>query len=318
MSTDLDDRLSALRPEPQLSTDERDAMLGEILATDRSAATAFVAPRSRRRRRVVIGTAMVGVAAAAAVVVPSVTPSDAPGGATPAAAAELHRLATVIEHHRSFELGPHQYWYVDSTLTQVGVFGDPAAGARRETLVDRSLSWTDRHGSVWRRDLTTDGRGVHRSGTLYFPGDVEGTVKYFDSLPTDAKSLREHLRSHASGSDSVDEAVFVAIEPILQSGVAAPQLRSAAVQVLAETDYVSVVRGAHDSLGRMTDRFDFNDPTDPNRPDTVQSIYFDPRTAVVLETTDIGPGTHNVEIVHDARVTGSVPPDVRRSAVTQN
>lgn len=310
MSIDLDDQLSAFRPDPQLTTAERDHMLAAVLDSDRHVETAS---RSHRRRALTVG-AVIGLAAAIAVVVPTLLPSKASGGASVAAAAELQRLAVVVSEHRSVILGAQQYWYADQTTTQTGdaqvLFGD--AVSRTVTLTTRSQSWTDQRGSLWRQDRSTDRNGRYSVGTYYFPTD--GELTYFAALPTDAAALRRYLRSHASGSDSVDEAVFVAIEPILQSGIAPVRLRAAALRVLAETRHVTVDHHAHDRTGRSVERFDFRDAG--GRPGT-QSIFVDPGSAQVLETSMTAPGSSIVDVVHQARITDSVPAAVRSSAVHQ-
>lgn len=321
MNSDLSDRLLALRPAPQFDSAERETMLDTILDTDRSAVKPLAtipAMRSLRRRRLLVGTAIVGLAAAVAIVVPSLAPSSTPGGATPAAAAELHRLAVVTGRHHSATLGPDQYWYVDQTLTQTGsardFFGDQGP-ARTVTLTSRYLSWTDQHGNLWRQEQSTDQNGKRGVSTEYFPAHANSdeSPDFLASLPTDTQKLREYLRSHAIGSNSVDEAVFVAIEPILQGGIASAQLRSAAVQVLAETGHVSLTRDARASTGRSAERFDFID--EANRPGVVQSIYFDPTSAQVLETSTTAADSTSVEIVHQARVTDSVPETIQKIAV---
>jgi hypothetical protein len=321
MTTDLSDRLSALRPAPQFPPLERQAMLDTILNTDRAVTEPLtaIAARSPRRRRLLAGAAAVGLAAAVAIVVPALVPSRTPGGATPAAAAELRRLAVITTHHRSATLGPGQYWYVDQTLNQTGdardLFGDP--NSRRVTLTARYLSWTDQHGNLWRQEQSTDANGKPGVSTDYFPAHANSdeSPDFLASLPTVADNLRDYLRAHATGSDSVDEAVFVAIEPILQGGIASAQLRTAAVQVLAETDHVGLTRNARTSTGLSAERFDFIDQT--NRPDTIQSIYFDPKSAQVLETSTTAPNSTSVEIVHQTHVTDSVPTAIRKTAVRQ-
>lgn len=324
MSTDVTERLTALRPEAHLSQDERKAMLEAILAVDCSTPRptdrrSTVVVRSQPGRRVLVGAVVTGLAAAVALVAPVLLPPTTYGGAERAAAVELHRLAAVTGDDPLPSLGPGRYWYVEATSTQTGLYADAAHTAPAYTARAHSRRWTDEHGNTWLRDTwlreeSTGSPGASRVETAYLPAEAGSpeSAAYLANLPTEPAVLRHYLRSHAQGSTSVDEAVVSLIQGITAAGIAPAGLRAAALQVLAETGHVTLTRDARDAVGRSTERFDFIDPV--NRPQQVQSIYVDPRTARVVETADQQPGSTTTGVVLQAQLTDAVPGEVLQAA----
>lgn len=308
MNDDLMDRLATMRPAPPFPPSRRTATLEAILNADRSPAETWtVAPgRALRRRRLLVGAAVAGAAAGVALVVPVVLPRSTPGAAGSAAATELHRLAGVTDHSGRLAVGADDYWYVEYVTTQTGVHTGASPTSPAITVTRRSRLWTDRLGDRWLDERRTDPAGGDSREVDYLPGN--GEDRYLAGLPTDATALGAYLRAHATGSSSVDEAVFAAVQPILQGGLASPQLRAAAVEVLAGTGHVSLTRDVADASGRSAERFDFVDPV--ARPDDVQSFTFDTDTAEVVATGDTQPGSTTVESVLDAHVVNKVPADV--------
>ena len=89
-------------------------------------------------------------------------------------------------------------------------------------------------------------------------------------------------------------------------------LRSAALEVLADTDDVTVSKDVRDSMGRPAERFTLTYRSQ-GRTET-ESVYLDPGNARVLETTTDGFGTTFMDTVRAERVVNSVPAAVRRGA----
>ncbi len=130
------------------------------------------------------------------------------------------------------------------------------------------------------------------------------------SLPTDTSALQHYLRTHVSGSTSRDEAVFVAVGDLLRTGIAPRALRAAAIRVLARTRHVALGTTRSDALGRPVIRFDFID--DKGRPDEIQSLLFDPKTAALVGEIDsnaAGKPWFTSTLVSSG-VTANVPPQV--------
>ena len=120
------------------SREERAASLERILLTSDSPAQ-----RSRpRRRRLVLGLSVAAAVAAAAVVVPLVLPSGHSGGASPAAAAELDRLAAITATAPWDQAGPTQFVHMVVREVQVA----------KQSGTSVLESWTAKDGSGWRRD----------------------------------------------------------------------------------------------------------------------------------------------------------------------
>lgn len=306
MSNDILDDLRRLSPDldalgEQWPAHERAELVDRI----RSSEAPGPLPRIGRRR-VVAGSLLVAATVAAAVTVPSLLPSDAPGAANPAAAAALDRLSRIAQAAPVDIAGPDQFLHLVVDEHDVG-FLDDGTG-RRSDLATSYETWTGSRGQVWQR----------QSGSQadFFPAH-DGDTTYITSLPTDTDELNDYLRSHASGSDSVDEAVFVAIGDLLRGANVPAALRSAALGVLAETDHVTVGPSKVDWHGRPVEEFDFIDNS--LRLGVVESLFFDPHTAALLDerTTDADPASVRSSSVLVSDVVDAVPPEVVRTAVRQ-
>lgn len=314
--TDTMDRLRDLAPDPRDLTERWSAsaqadLARQITAGERDTTRLRHRPTAvvrRPRRRLVIAAL---VAAAAALALPAVLPSGTPGSASPAAAAELNRLAQVAADTPTDRLGPNQFVLTVTDSRQVGVGENPELGA--VVLDQRSEDWTAYDGSLWSR-RTTPGDA---SPEIYVaePQPASGT-EHFASLPTDPESLLEYLRGHVSGSSSRDEAVFLAVSDLLADPTAPAPLRSAAAVALARTDHVSLGATTRDKLGREVSRFDFIDES--IRPDMVQSVFVDRATAQAVGTKTTQPGVSYASTLISAEVVDAVPVDVVRDACPVN
>ena len=273
MSNDPLQRIAALRPtEDDLAaawpTSRRSDVLATILDGDRSGHLVHASAPSRRRRQtlapIAAGTAVIAVATTATVLAHRGTVPGFPAAAGGGASAGL-------------TLGPHQFAYTVGTAYELrhGKF----------VPADRGETWVAPDGRLFTRE--------HRvappkySSCYAFPARKSPNVNsptqaFLRSMPTDVAALTEYLRSRVSGSDSRDEAVFVAITDTLQdsSGLASQRLRAAFLGVLERTDHVSVDRSARTPLGRSAVRVDFVD--EKTRPGEIDSAYLDPSTYALV------------------------------------
>jgi hypothetical protein len=237
-------------------------------------------PRHVRRRRLAIG-AMILAVAAAAVSLQVVLPRSSPGGATPAAAEALEGLAiTAAASDPVDAAGPGQFRHLVVQTWQAAM-PDRQVPETWQTFE----SWTASDGRSWRHNYGHESTGHKIDQTLAFaPGGDQtfsASPAFLAGLPTDAGRLRHYLRSHASGSSSRDEAVFVAVGDLLRTGLAPPKLRVAAIRVLERTPHVTIGTTHADALGRSVIRFDFVD--NGKRTNEIQSLLFDSTTAALAE-----------------------------------
>jgi len=325
MSDVLDD-LAALRPGvatiERLWTPQQQAdTLAAVLAHDRLPAVRDYRltrpPRRAQRRRRATGAAIVAIAAAV-VSLQVVLPGSGPGGAAPAAAAALEGLAITAAASDPADLaGPGQFRHLVVQTWQADM-PDRGVAETRQTFE----SWTAADGRSWRRNYGQDSTGYKIDQYLAFPPGGDQTFSaspaYLASLPTDTTALRHYLRSHASGSTSRDEAVFVAVGDMLRTGIAPPKLRAAAIRVLERTPHVGMGATHTDSLGRPVIRFDFVDNN--RRANEIQSLLFDPKTASLvgaIESYASGQPWFTSTTVSSG-VTSSVPPQVLARAQKVN
>jgi hypothetical protein len=300
------DRLEALRPTKDSvdrlwSPAERQAVLEGVLHPAR---------RTGRVRRPLMLVGAAASVAVAALAVSLVLPGGAPGGASPAAAAALDRLAGVAAAAPFDTARPDQFLHMVVVETQTG--DGSAAENPAGTSVRTHESWTAADGSGWRKD-------TEAGHVLYFRlpagGDYTAAPSpaYLASLPTDPDALRARLVANASGSTSTDEAVFVAVGDMLRGGFAPPALRVAALEALKHTPHVSLGKTTVDAQGRPVVELDFVDQG--NRPDEVQALYFSAETSEIVQETTQAPGLDYRGLVQASGVTDAVPADVLAQAV---
>ncbi|WP_300680598.1 CU044_5270 family protein [Nocardioides sp.] len=313
------DRLAQQRPttadlDAAWAPADRADVLDTILATPDTAPPVTFRPR----RRVLIGVGV--VAAALAVGLPLAVPRNAPGGATPAAAAELAVLAQVASKAPYDDIRPGQFLHViERTHMERNVDWDHPDHITVATST--SESWIATDGTLWRKDtlLASNDRTPplpapdvmrFRAGGawLNYP-----SPSYLAGLPTDPDRLDAYLRRHVSGSTSTDEAVFVAIGDFLRGGFAPRALRVAAIEVLQRNPHVDLGTTTTDALGRPVAEFVFVD--EHARPGTVASLRFSTATAEIVEEVTLQDGTPvNTTTQQSMDVVDAVPAAILRNA----
>ncbi|MDT4913332.1 MAG: hypothetical protein QOC66_2460 [Pseudonocardiales bacterium] len=317
MTTDLDGRLADLRLAPHWPAADRAIMLDQVLSTDpvpHRADLRLITCRTRRGRRTAV-LATAGLAAAACIAVPAVLPAGSPGSADQAAAVQaLHHLAHVAAVSPSDHLGPNRYLHLVDVEHQEALAGQPAGESRFE-------DWIRADGQTWQRRSERSGAApVHEEVWLLPPGPqvIDGMTspQFLDRLPTDPAALESYVRAHSVGSTSSDERVFVAVADIVRRGLAKPNLRSAAIEVLAQLGHVRLGDDTRDSLGNPVQTFEFVDPN--GRPGDIQTVMFDTRTAQITEERDYFRGKlHFSRTVPVLEVVDTVPANIRERAIAQ-
>lgn len=296
MSTDELDRTARYRPHMELRG--ADDILDRILADCPRTAT-----RSGQRTATLVAVA--ATVAVAAVLAPALLPTSSPGGATPAAAAELLRLSrAAAASSTETPLRPGQFRQVVITEHQVR--------PQLDTTLD---TWTGSDGRFWRRFVTKHADGTPGRTETYLLTKPDPVTAGF---PTDPDELQRYLTAHATGSTSTDEAVFSQLADLLRGPTVPAALRSAATQVLARTGHVQLGPRTTDSYGRTVQEVRFVD--EANRPGQVQAIVFDTADArsTAERITVADPQTSSPyyqEAVAPAVITNEVPADVLRDAV---
>jgi hypothetical protein len=300
-ATDVDERLRRLAPsaDPASTWDDatRDTVLATILAEDRPT-----------RHRVPSRRVGLGVVACAAATVPLALsiglPSHAPGGPSPAAA--LDRLATVAGASGPV-IGPGQYLhrtYTTDVPYLAGVPMTPGAVRHGDRAVSHEETWSGRT-EVWVRSAGPDARPCLEVVPLL--GQVaEGRydvapASQLATLPTDPTRLASYIDEHPDGGNLGTTNTYAAATDLLWSGIATPQLRSAALNVLAQTPGLDGDEDATDDRGRPAIRIDHD--TDG----ATQSVWFDPATAQIIETAGPTEGGDGSTTLIDSNVTDRLP-----------
>jgi hypothetical protein len=278
------DALDAQWPEPA-----RRAILDQVLADSGAPTTAHRrATRRRYGRRLVLTGALISAAAVAAVAVQIVLPSHHPGGAPPAAAEALERLANTAARQPG-TAGPGQYRHAVVRMWD--------ADASRPTEVDEL--WAAYDGRVWFKQ--TSGGQVSYSSNVAGSHFPNLSSQFMATLPTDPTALRRYLLAHTGVPRGAEDDTKVLIGMISGfwkgSGSVPPALAAATIRMLEHTDGIEVTQ-THDPLGRPAIRVDWHgaEPTDVTRD------YFDPKTSAWL-------GIPGLTVVSDG-TTEAVPADV--------
>ena len=294
-----DEQLDALWP-----PSDRAAALDRVLA---DAADPHAAPHHRgRRRTLVLGLPAIAAAVAAAVVLPIIVPSGGPGGASPAAAAELTRLAHVAATTPGPTAGPGQYLHLLVEDRQRGRAGINPDGSPRPVDIVVLESWTAYDGTIWRRDVNNPDPVDY----YQFPPGGDDTAapspSYLNNLPTDPARLEQLLRHNPDEPDGSDGAVFTAVGDLLRGGFAPPALRTALVELLERLPHVDLGPARTDALGRPAVQVTLAGQG---------SLFFDPATAQIIEEAD--PSMGFVSLVKTADIVDTVPAVVLRNAQLQ-
>lgn len=227
--TNLLDRLERARP----TRDALDAHLpGDLLArvhgdVDASSSSGASVPGQRRPRH----PRRVAVAAVAATVVGVAVVPGLVGTDSGAAHADLTALAMAAAGSQGPAIAPGTFLHVttESVQDNSSLFGDG------RTLDTNREQWVRWDGATWAIDTRPSA-----GWTEYL---VMGPNDWFTperaaELPDDAAALRAHLDRTVSGSNSHEEAIFVAVTDWVRSNLLPPDTLAAALEVLADVDGV--------------------------------------------------------------------------------
>jgi hypothetical protein len=329
-----------------LSVDEREPMTFEqdvldiALESLRARRESGLAPARRRRRpRRSTAIAIAAAGLAVAIAVPIALPGGITGGADPAAAGVLHRVALrAAKQPPEPAPGPGQYLYTrsKSASTFLYVVGDGRTLFFKQPLI--RASWVGPDGS---------GRILNTAGAVTFPtekdratwiaagspdlcadvcegetrdepfGPGELAIRNVPDLPTDPERLLELIeRRELIGGPNGDWETFDIIGALLRETTLQPQVRAALYQVAAELPGVELVGRVRDGAGRpgVAVAYTRTDSDAPFR----QELIFDPTTAELLGENEvlIADSTVDVESGGPGAIYGGVGPAGTRSYST--
>ena len=286
-------------------------------------------PTRRSRRRTAIAIAAAGLAIAIAIAIPIALPGGATGGADPAAAAVLHRVALrAAQQPPEPAPGPGQYLYTrsESASTFLYVVGEGTTFMFMQPSVDQS--WTGPDGS---------GRILHTSGAATFPTDADrakwiaaGSPDLYENatedeffgpddlwyadyadLPTDPEELLNLIERReivGVGGPNGDWETFVIIGDLLRGTYTSPEVRAALYQVAADLPGVELVGRVVDGAGRPGVAVAYTNMNSdaPSR----MELIFDPRTAELLGSNEVlvADSTVEVESAWPGTIYGAVGP----------
>lgn len=306
--------LVLFRPEADHFDDEwapadREDTLTAVLASSSPSRSKCWQPTARRWKHI---SALAACAAAAAVAGGLLLPAGSPAGPDAAAAATLSRLAG-IAGSAGRSVGSNQFAYVleDSEQTMsAGEANTPVLpGERRQG--DLSLAtgeqWTSPDGTQWRTVPLDRGRSC-LAGHLYVASS-DGVVDYEDlsapelaQLPTDPDQLANYLDTHPGVGGNRNR--FLVIGDLLRSGLASPDLRAAALQVLAQTTGLTVATDSHDAADRPAIRVDYSFGYG------TESLFFQASTSRVLEEQTTQDQYLFRALVRESKIVDSLPTGV--------
>lgn len=264
-----------------------------------------------------------------------------PSGASVAAAGVLDRAAITAVDPAAM---PDQYWKITTTGGNIAMSTDTRNG------VDVVANW-------WMPDTTTTYVAVNGARPTFTVGHNGGTVRqisgepgvdriapsssiettnlspndtaggwqtpnqaFFDTLPTDLRSLRDRLYSDAEGhGKSTDGEVFVNVADALRSGLVPAPLRSTLFQVLKTVPGVDVTARAVTIAGRTGVAIA---RTETEEGGSRQEIIIDPDSGVLIGerrvAVDDSYGVPVGTVINETSVTRTlvdeVPPQVRERA----
>lgn len=292
--TDLLNKLEAARPtrtvlESNLPTDSLERMRANVA----SGATHSSRPLHRRRRAL----AAVAATVAGAAILPGLVGTD---GA--AAHADLIELARAAARSEGPAIAPGTFLHVKTEAVQRNsrLFGDG------ETLDTNREQWVRWDGVTWAIDTRPSAGWTEY---LHFPKNDWFTPERAAELPDSAAELRTYLDNTVSGSNSHEEAIFVAITDWVRSNLLPPKTLAAALEVLADVDRVETkdvtVRG-RDAVEVSFNRFWLDLVA-------TQSMIIDRATARTISEHDSDPsGTYDIDTTL-VEVVDDIPVEVRQA-----
>jgi hypothetical protein len=301
----------------------------ESLRSRRESGLAPARRRRRPRRRTVIAIAAAGLAIAIAV--PIALPSGITGGADPAAAAVLHRVALRAAQQPPDPAPlPGQYLYTrsESASTFLFVVGDGHTLFFHQPLIRASWIGPDGSGRIlstagevtflaekdratWiaagSPDLCADVCEGQTRDEPFGPGEL--AIRKVPDLPTDPEELLELLeRREIVGGPSGDWETFAIIGDLLRETSLQPKERAALYQVAAELPGVELVGRVMDGSGRpgVAVAYTRTNTDAPSR----HELIFDPMTAELLGENEVlvADSTVDVESGGPSAIYGGVGP----------
>lgn len=271
--------------------------------------------RRRPRRRTLIAIAAAGLALAIAI--PIALPGGVTGGADPAAAAVLHRVALrAAKQPQEPTPGPGQFLYTrsESDATFLYVVGDGrtffftqpstrtswlstdgsgrilnAAGAVTFLTEDDRATWI----AAGSPDLCLDACPGKKESELFDPGELR--YANHSNLPTDPEELLELIESRELiGGPHGDWETFAIIGDLLRETSLQPRERAALYQVAAELPGVELVGRVVDGAGRpgVAVAYTRRNTDAPSR----HELIFDPITAKLLGESEVLVADSTVEV----------------------
>ena len=327
-----------------VKVDEREPMVFEqdvleiALESLRSRRESGLAPAPHRRRRprrtTVFAIAAAGLAIAIAI--PIALPGGVTGGADPAAAALLHRVALLAAQQPPEPApGPGQYQYARSRSMPrlLYVVGDGSTFFFTQALTRESWIGPDGSGRI----LNTPGRVSfptekdraawtaagspelcpevchgETADDLFDPGEL--TYRNYADLPTDPEELLELIESRELvGGPDGDWQTFSIIGDLLRETYTVPNVRAALYQVAAEIPGVELVGRVVDGAGRPGMAVAFT-----SVPGRGLELIFDPTTAELLgeNYVNVEDSTVDVESGGPGAIYGAVGPAGTRAFTT--
>lgn len=289
--------------------------------------------RRRPRRRTAIAIAAAGLAIAIAI--PIAIPGGLTGGAEPAAAALLHRVALrAAQQPPEPAPGPGQFLYTrsESFSTSLYVVGDGTTFLFRQPSTRESWIGPDGSGRIlntsgtvtfptdedrakWIRSGSPDLYENFRDDELYGPGDL--IYANYAELPTDPEQLLELIEGRELiGGPAGEWETFAIIGDLLRETSTQPQVRAALYQVAAELRGVELVGRVVDGVGRSGVAVAYS-RTNTDAPSRLELI-FDSRTAELLGQNErlVADSTVDVESGGPGAIYGGVGPAGTRTFAT--
>lgn len=260
------------------------------------------------RRRWPVALAVTAAVVAVAVVASVVLPSGETGGASPAAAAVLHRAALAAAHQRATAPpAPGQFVYtksegvVENTTVPAGgkafnVFQTmtreswiaPDGSGRIHQVEGQPRLATPADRAAWIADGRPDlNDGSGNEDTTLAPGGLS----YVDlsKLPTDPAELKQLIESRSiEGGPSGDAETFTIIGDLLRETYAPPGVRSALYTIASELPGVELIGATHDHLGRSGTGVAYVSHG------LSHELIFDPQTSALLAEQTVDDHTGNV------------------------
>ncbi|MCA0252284.1 MAG: hypothetical protein LCH76_08380 [Actinobacteria bacterium] len=268
----------------------REQVLRQVMTSPGSARAAT--PLRPRRPRWGLVAAAIALVAAAGLFIQVLLPLGAPG--SPQAAAALDRLASVVPAKTPIPDGTYE-------LTVYQEAGQAESENGLVSYRNERSTWLASDGWAWVRQTGSDA-AYHLFSPIPRNYDL-------NLVPADPIVMEAYLRARVMGSNSVDEALFVAAQDTLRFDATPAATRAAALRMLAGVPGVTVAENVTDPQGRPATEVRFVD--EKNRPGVVQSVFLDPSDAQLLAEVDIVDGVPSYTCVYtERRLVGSLPADV--------